>query len=332
MDSTHTSCSTQLKLTFAGLLLCSMLPGCQQQDSLQQHGYIEARLLFLSAPVAGKLISINDTRGAAVNPGDVLLTLDSQPERADMTAAAAAMRQALANLRNLHKGRRDAALKAIEAEIKQRRAELLFAQKELSRHQKLRTKKHIGQDILDTSLRNINTTKAKLQQLAANLSYAKLPARIDIIHAAEAALAVSQAQLEKARWYHQQKTLKSPTRALIYDTFYQRGEQVPANHPILALLPSTNIKAVFFIPQFALSQLHLGERINIHCDQCPSHITATISFISPQAEYTPPIIYSQHTRNKLVYRVEARLTEQYRDQLHPGQPIDIIFTHSLKKQ
>jgi HlyD family secretion protein len=61
----------------------------------------------------------------------------------------------------------------------------------------------------------------------------------------------------------------------------------------------------------------------IGCDSCASGLTATVSFIAPQPEYTPPVIYSESTREKLVYLIEAHPTPDQAVQLKPGQPVDV---------
>jgi HlyD family secretion protein len=59
----------------------------------------------------------------------------------------------------------------------------------------------------------------------------------------------------------------------------------------------------------------------IRCDACRQPVEATLTFIAPQAEYTPPVIYSRENRAKLVFMVEARPRADQAATLHPGQPI-----------
>jgi HlyD family secretion protein len=66
--------------------------------------------------------------------------------------------------------------------------------------------------------------------------------------------------------------------------------------------------------------LRLNQPVEIACDGCPAPLTGNVSFISTQAEYTPPVLYSKESRAKLVFLVEARPTG---GSLHPGQPVDV---------
>jgi len=92
-------------------------------------------------------------------------------------------------------------------------------------------------------------------------------------------------------------------------------------------LPPPNILVRFFVPETELAMLHVGERLIIGCDACAKGLIATITFISPQPEYTPPVIYSEANREKLVFMVEAHPRLDQATQLKPGQPVDVYVDH-----
>src|SRR6202020_50185 len=97
-----------------------------------------------------------------------------------------------------------------------------------------------------------------------------------------------------------------PTAARVADVLARPGETMAAGAPVGSLLPPGNIFVRLFVPEPDLASIHLGDRVTIGCDNCPADLSGTISFIAPQAEYTPPVIYSEASRAKLVYMVEAR--------------------------
>jgi HlyD family secretion protein len=97
----------------------------------------------------------------------------------------------------------------------------------------------------------------------------------------------------------------------------------PAGGPVVSLLPPENIFVRFFVPETRLAEVHIGDKVALLCDRCPGDLGATVSFISPQAEYTPPVIYSEASRAKLVYQVEARPPRQEAAMINPGQPIAV---------
>ena len=107
------------------------------------------------------------------------------------------------------------------------------------------------------------------------------------------------------------------------EVYYREGEMVQAGRPIVSLLPPGNIKVRFFVPQAVLPTVHIGDAVTVRCDGCASDLVARVRFISAQAEFTPPVIYSQEERARLVFRVEA-IPERPRD-LRVGQPVTVAL-------
>lgn len=192
---------------------------------------------------------------------------------------------------------------------------------------------------------NVETIKANITELQSQLALAKVQlARQQNLYSQGATpksaldqaqtdfdskssqLTASRSQLVQTEWALQQKIVYAPIAARVFDTFYRIGEKVAVNQPVLALLSPLNIKVLFYIPEMQLSQIHVGQIVSFTCDKCKTKTQATISYISPEAEYTPPVIYSKDTRYKLVYLVRAEMPEDIAKQFHPGQPID-VFLH-----
>jgi HlyD family secretion protein len=131
------------------------------------------------------------------------------------------------------------------------------------------------------------------------------------------------ATLEQADWRLKQKTVAAPVTGLVSDTLFVRGEWVPAGAPVVSLLPPANIKIRFFVPETVLGGFAVGQSVNVTCDGCGAPVPARITFIAPQAEYTPPVIYSREARSKLVFMLEARPAPDIAARMHPGQPVDV---------
>jgi HlyD family secretion protein len=107
---------------------------------------------------------------------------------------------------------------------------------------------------------------------------------------------------------------------LVHETYFVEGEWVPAGRPVAALLPPANIKLRFYVPENVVSTIALDQAVAVRCDGCPAGLSGKVSFVSNQAEYTPPVLYSKESRTKLVFLVEARLQGAA---LRPGQPVDV---------
>ena len=126
-----------------------------------------------------------------------------------------------------------------------------------------------------------------------------------------------------AEWRLAQRTVTAPVGGRVSDVLAQPGETMAAGAPVVSILPPENIFVRFFVPETALSGLHRGDAVSFGCDGCQRGLAGTISFISPTAEYTPPVIYSESTRAKLVYRIEARPRPDQAVLFNPGQPISV---------
>lgn len=141
--------------------------------------------------------------------------------------------------------------------------------------------------------------------------------------AAEHAAAARQRGLEQADWRYAQKQRTAPEAGLVYDTYYRPGEWVPAGTPVLALLPPEYLKARFFVPESDLGRFRVGTPVTIRLDGLEAPLAARVTFVSPSAEYTLPIIYSRENRGKLVFLVEASLAAADAVHLHPGAPLEV---------
>ena len=115
----------------------------------------------------------------------------------------------------------------------------------------------------------------------------------------------------------------SPVAGTIQEVYFRVGEMVQPGRPIVSILPPDNVKVRFFVPQATLPSIHIGDRVLVRCDGCRDDLVARVSFISAQAEFTPPVIYSLEERARLVFRIEA-LPERPGD-LRIGQPASVAL-------
>ncbi len=100
------------------------------------------------------------------------------------------------------------------------------------------------------------------------------------------------------------------------------GDVAGPSAPVVSLLPDGGVKLKVYVPEAAFSGLEPDALLAVNCDGCAPGLTARISYISPDPEFTPPVIYSLETRQKLVYLVEARPEGDARS-LQPGQIVDV---------
>ena len=129
--------------------------------------------------------------------------------------------------------------------------------------------------------------------------------------------------MAKARWDFQQKRQLAPQAGLVFDTLFREGEWVAAGRPVVVLLPPPNIKVRAFVPQARIRALQVGQQVQVTVDGVAEPLLGKLSFISPQAEFTPPVIYSRESRAKLVFMIEVVFDPAIAANLHPGQPVDV---------
>jgi HlyD family secretion protein len=132
-------------------------------------------------------------------------------------------------------------------------------------------------------------------------------------------------RLTQTDWSFDQKKQAAPQSGLVYDTLFRQGEWVAAGKPVVVLLPPQNIKVRAFVPETRVGSLHYGDSAQVTVDGVQNFFIGKVSYISPRAEYTPPVIYSRESRAKLVFMVESVFDQQIAANLHPGQPVDVEF-------
>ena len=288
-------------------------------------GYVEADYVMVTSSVGGTLMRLDVARGDHVEKGAPLFGLDDFAERAARDEAVARLRQAQAQLADLQTGRRQPEVDAIAAQRAQAVAALQQSEADFQRQVQLRATRVSSQKQLDDARAQRDRDQNRVAELDAQLEIARMPARDEEIRAADAAVTAAQSALDQAQWRLGQKSGTAPEAGLVYDTLYRPGEMVPAGLPVVQLLPPANVKVRFFVPQAVVAQVRVGQSVLVSCDGCAAPIPAIVHFISPRAEYTPPVIYSRTERARLVFMIEARPTE-HPEALRVGQPVDVALT------
>jgi HlyD family secretion protein len=311
-----------LRIHPVALLLMVFLSGCQSAEEQRFQGYVEGEPVLVAAQQSGQLTSLTVQRGDEVKTGTPLFSQDQATEAASVSQAKAQLAQAQALSSNLATGKRPPEIAAIEAQLKDALARRALSAEQLGRQEALVAKGFVSAESLDQARTQLARDEAGIAQMKAQLAVARLPGRKDERAGAQAQVRASQAALEQSTIKLGQKSQLSPVAGQVQDVYYRAGEWAAPGQPIVSILPEENIKIRFFVPEPVLGALRTGQTVAIHCDGCPA-AAATIRFISPTAEYTPPVLFSEKNRHRLVYLVEAWPLPKEAAQLHPGQPVDV---------
>jgi len=275
------------KLIFLLMLLVAVftLSGCNDKASDAWPGYIEGDYIDVTPEVSGKLKQLFVSKGQKVQQGDVLFALEENPERLQVTEL-------------------QARVAAQHHKIKDIQAQLTLSQQSLARSERLAK-------IDLSSLSDLDAARAKQAS-----SKAQLAANKDELEAQEALLA-------KASWLLSRKQQVASATGYIDDIWFNTGEWVPLGKPVIRLRPTDGLIIRFFVPESELASIVMGSQVMVNSDgQQP--FLATVEAIASEPEFTPPVLYSDKARDKLMFWVEARPNHKDNLTLHPGMPVDVI--------
>lgn len=311
-------------ICMAGLGIALVAAGCSRPPADTFQGYVEAEYVQVAAPEPGRLDQLLVEKGGQVEAGAPLFALESELEAAIRRQAQEQLAAAEALLQDIQSGRRPQELEVIRAQLAQGETEAKRAEADRARDEAQFGAGGIPQSQLDRSRAVAESSAARVRELSGQLAVAELPAREDQIKAQTAQVAAAKAAVEQADWRLGQKAIQAPVSGLVFDTLYREGEWVAAGRPVVRLLPPENRKVRFFVPETELGRFSIGQKVVLRCDGGTADVPATVSYISTEAEFTPPIIYSNESRSKLVFMVEAKPTAADVE-LHPGQPVQVRF-------
>ena len=300
-----------LVLIGVALLAWYLLGGSGRERQLS--GYIEGESLFLAAPVAGTVGTISAQEGQRVPAGAQLFTIDpatlsaqGEQARAQVTEARTQIASAAANAQQA------------EAEARAAAADAERARRDLSRLLSVKR-----DDAAAVANKDIDAAQAALKEANARLAAARQTAA-----ARRSQIAAAHAQESQAKGGEREVAIRvgqlappAPSAARVEDIFYRPGEWVAANQPVVSLLPDDRIKVRFFVPEQEVARYRPGRTVRFACDSCASGLTARISYVSPRPEFTPPVIFSRDSRDRLVFMVEALPAKPAN--LMPGLPVDV---------
>lgn len=308
-------------------LAAALLAGCSGNSPGAFQGYIEGEYVYVAPPLGGALTNLAVARGDSVKVGQLLFELERGSEAAAVRQAEKNLAQAQSQLDDLTKGRRPTEIASLEAQLDRAKASLKLSGDQFARREQLGGAEVVSKEEFDQARAQRDADQAQVNQLAADLETGKLGGREDAVRAAQAVVASQIAALDKAKWSFDQKQQFAPTNALVHDTLYRQGEWVAAGNPVVVLLPPANLKVRFFAPETALAQIKIGQVVGVSFDSAAKNYSATVNYISTQAEFTPPVIYNRENRSKLVFMIEAKFSAVDAADLRPGQPVDVNLSH-----
>lgn len=313
-------------LFFCLIIGVSIYFSSNNSNRLELPGYIEDSLTYISSEVSGQLISLNVREGQTVKMGTLIAQLQTSPLDYQLKKAGYDFKASESKYKNLLSGDRQPTLNKIKAQISQAEANLNYQKKNYHRVSLMNKSKLYSTDKLQNAHNSFLQAKRQVEILRRELEAAKLPARQWQIQEAKAQALSNYYQYLTKKWDLDQARITAPISGQLFDTFYKTGEYVQKGQPIVALFNPNDIKLIFFIPQRMLSQIKLGNIVEFSSLGHQHKMRAKISYISPSAEYTPPVIYSESVNEDLTYKIEASVSADMARKIHPGQPTTVYLS------
>ena len=285
-------------------------------------GYVEGDYVLLAPIEVAQVASVAVRRGDRVEAGKPIAALESDDARIEVAQAEAALAGARAQLADLQVGKRPEEIAVLEATLRSTQAQVDDADRTLTRTQDLLKRGVATQAQYDDAATQAEVARAAVGQAEANLAVGRLPARPEAIKAAENQVKQAQSTLDQARWRLSKRTLTAPAAGRIDDVVRNPGDTAGPTAPVVSMLPDGAVKLTLYVGEEKFSSVKIGTPLSVRCDGCGAGIGAHVSYVSPDPEFTPPVIYSLENRQKLVYLVEAR-PDSDAGPLQPGQIVDV---------
>ena len=248
------------------------------------NGRLEASQVDITTKFAGRLAELSVREGDGVECGQLLARMDVRELEAELRQVQAQVMQA--------QKQRSVAL----AVILQRKSEVTLAEKNLTRSRELYENQNIPIEQLQQSETAVQTARAALSASRAELALAG------------AAIDAAQARVESVRTRIDDGALKTPLDGRVLYRLAEPGEVLPAGGKVLTVLDLSDAYMTIFLPTLQAGRLRIGDEARIVLDAIPEYtIPATVSFVSPEAQFTPKEVETRTEREKLMVRVKVRI-------------------------
>jgi len=286
-------------------------------------GYVEGETLYIGPNEGERLSKLYVAAGSVVTAGDPLFAMATPLLDRSHAEADARIGQLEAQVQNLQAATsRPEQIAVMQAALERAEAALVLSRNDYQRQRKLFATGDIAKATLDRAEMALKRDEASVKEARRQMEAARIPGRSQEIEAAAAMLGQAREQLQAIDIRIARQSVKAPANGVVQDVFFRPGEVVKEGQPVVALLPPENRKVRFYVPEPRLAALRVGARVKIGCDGCAGDLFGLISFVASRQEYTPPVIFSDVERAKLVFKVEARLEGKARE-LPLGMPVSV---------
>jgi len=299
--------------------------GCgnkEQRSSFEATGTIESKNITISSKVVGEIEALRFDEGDQVKQGDTLILIDNESSTIQLKQAEANRIISVLQLELLKNGARREDI--IQAEEMLNQAETNYNQATIdkNRMQELFDSQSISKKQLEDFITKYEVTLAQYNSAKENLTKMRNLARPEEIKQAEAKYKQSLANEELIRKYIRDSYVVSPINGYIVKKYVEEGENVNAMSSLLKISDLSVVELMIYVSEEELGKVKLGQKAEVSVDAFPDKtFDGTVTFISPEAEFTPKNIQTKDERTKLVFGVKIKIPNPTLD-LKTGMPAD----------
>lgn len=285
-------------------------------------GTIEVTDVEVSFKVPGRVRERLVDEGEQVKAGQIVARLDDEDLRLEVAQREQDTEVLAANLRELENGFRKEDIARADAAVGRVKADAERLKADFARQETLFQREVISRRDFDAAKAAYESSRAALREAVAQQELMHRGPRREQIDAARARLGQSREALELARTRLGYTTLSSPMAGLVLAKHVEPGEQVAAGTPIISVGDMANTWMRAYIAETDLGRVKVGQKARVKSDTWPDRrYEGTVSFISPEAEFTPKSVQTEKERVKLVYRIKITIPNPTME-LKPGMPVD----------
>ena len=303
-----------------------LLRGHEETNAIAASGTVESTEADLGFQVPGRVADVSVKEGDAVQKGQTLARLDPQEITARQQGANAQLAAARALLTELERGARPQERGQAQEGVEAARRRMQEAEATLARSRKLYDGGAISKEALDQSETAYTVAKAQAEQARQQQSLVDVGPRTERIDAQRAVVRQAEANVAQVQANLDNAVVTAPFNGIVTVRHREPGESVTPGLPVLTLMNPDDRWVRIYIREDQIGQVHLGESAKITSDSHPGKTyQGRVSFISPQAEFTPRNVQTAEERVKLVYAVKVAIVGDSTLDLKSGVPADVTL-------
>lgn len=306
----------------AGTIAFLRFRGEEADGTVRVSGNIEVTDVDVAFRIPGRVQERLVSEGMLVSSGQVVARLDIDDLEREVRLKEAERKAADATLRELLAGSRTQEIEAARATVARAEAEADRLARDFERASALYSREVISAREFEAAKAADEVARARLKEAREALLLAEEGPRKETIEQARARLDQAREALELAKVRLGYGTIVSPLSGVVLSENVEAGDYVAPGTPVVTVGELSDVWLRAYIEETDLGRVKVGQEVDVTTDTYPDKTySGRVTFIAPQAEFTPKNVQTQKERVKLVYRIKVDVPNPEME-LKPGMPAD----------